>query len=87
MLLHPSEEVNDKVLPYILVFKSCQAYMVNIETMFINKFHEKEPPVVFHKEHWSKILGAILGMKTIYRRKHNIKIINTKQQAGQWIYC
>ena len=64
-------------------FKSCQAYMVNIKTMFIDKFREKEPPIVFHKEHCSKILGEILGMKTIYCSNHNIKLVIPKQRAGQ----
>ena len=74
--------VNDKGLPDILASKSYQAYMGNTSTIFINKFREKEPPIVFHKEHWSKILGAILVMKTIYWRKHNIKLVNPKQQEG-----
>ena len=81
--LHPSYKVNGKVLPDILAFKSFQAFMVNLKTVFINKFREKEPPVVFHKEHWSKIIGAILGMKTTYCRTYNTKLVNPKQQAGK----
>ena len=83
LLLHPSEKEDDKGLPDILAFKSCTAYMRNLKTMFIDKFREKEPTIVFHKYHWSKSLGAILGMKNIYCRKHNIKLVNPKQQAGQ----
>ena len=66
LLLHPPEKGNDKGIPDLLEFKSCQVNMGNLKTMVINKFREKEPPIVFHKEHWSKILGKILGMKTIY---------------------
>ena len=39
LLLHPSEKVNDKGLPDLLAFKSCQSYMGNLKTMFIDKFH------------------------------------------------
>ena len=65
LLLNPSEREDDTELPGLLVFKSCTSYMVNLKTMFIDKFREKEPPIFFHKDHWSKILRAILGMKTI----------------------
>ena len=84
LLLHTSEKGNGKGLPFLLAFKSCQYYMGNLNTMFINKFHEKEPPIVFHKEHWSKTLGVILGMKTVYWGKQNIKLVNPNQQAGMW---
>ena len=83
VLLHPSEKEDDKGLPNILAFKSCAVYMGNLKTMFIDKFREKEPPIVFFKDHWSKILGEILGMKTIYCRKHNNRLVNTKQRSGQ----
>ena len=83
LLLHPPEKEYDKGLPDLLVFKSCIAYMGNLKTMFIDKFREKETPIVFHKYHWSKTLGAILSMKTIYCWEHTIKIVNPKQRAGQ----
>ena len=83
LLLHPSEKRNDKWLPYLLAFNSCHAYMVNPKKIFLKNFREKEPPVVFHKENWSKILDAILGMKTIYCRKHNIKLVNPKKLSGK----
>ena len=79
LLLHPSEKEDDKGLPDLLVFNSFTAYMEDLKTMFIDKFHEKEPSIFFHKGHWSKILSAILGMKTIYCRNNNIKIFDTKQ--------
>ena len=41
LLLHPSSKVNDKGLPDILSFESCQFYMGYLKTMFINKFLEK----------------------------------------------
>ena len=72
------EKENGKGLPDILAFKSCQANMRNLKTLFINKFFEKEPPMVFHKEHWSKILDGILSMKTVYCRKHNIRLVDPK---------
>ena len=40
-------------------------------------------PIVFYNYHWSKILSAILGMKTIYCKKHNIRLVNPKQRAGR----
>ena len=83
LLLHPSEKEDYKGLPDILSFKSCTSYMGNLKKMFIDEFREKEPPIVFHKDHWSKILGAILSMKTIYCRKHNIRLVNPKKRAGQ----
>ena len=85
-LLHTLERRNGKGLYDLLDFKPCESYMGNLNTLFTNKFREKEPPIVFHKEHWSKILGSILGMKTDYCRNHNIKLVNTKQRSGKWIY-
>ena len=85
-MLQPPEEVNGKVLPNILPFNLCQSYMGNLKTMFINKFREKEPTIVFCKEHRSKILGTILGMKTVYRMKRNIKLVNPNQRSGKGIY-
>ena len=82
-LLHTSEKGDSKGLHYLLAFKSFQSYMGNLETMFINKFRKKEPPIFFHKKNWGKIPGAILGMKTVYYRKNNIKPSNKKQQAGK----
>ena len=60
--------------------------MGNLKTLFINKFREKELPIVSHKENWSKILGAILGMKNVYYRNQNINLVNSKQRAGKRIY-
>ena len=54
-----------------------------MKTMLTKKFREKESPIVFRKEYWSKIKGAILGMKPDYFRKHNTKLVNIKQQAGK----
>ena len=59
LLLHLPEKEDDKWLPDLLTFKSCTSHMGNLKTMFIDKFREKEPPIVFHKDHWSKSLGAI----------------------------
>ena len=42
--------------------------------------------IVLHKEHCSKILGVILGMKTDYWSKHNTKLMNPKNLADKWIY-
>ena len=84
LLLHPSENEDPKELPDLLAFKSCTAYMGNLKIMFMDKFRENKPPLVFHREIWSRILSAILNMKTIYYRKHNIRLVNTKQRAGQW---
>ena len=83
LLLHPSENEYPKELPDILAFKSCTAYMGNLKIMFMDKFRENKPPMVFHRDHWSRILSEILSMKTIYCRKHNIRLVNPKQQAGQ----
>ena len=41
LLLNPLEKVNDKGLPDILAFESCQVYMGYLKAMFINKFREK----------------------------------------------
>ena len=57
-----------------------------MKTVFINKFCEEEPPIVFYKEHLSKILGEILGMKTVYYSTHNIKLVNPKKLADKGIY-
>ena len=57
-----------------------------IKKMFMDKSRENKPPTVFHSDHCSRIRSAILGMKTIYCRKHNIRLVNPKQRAGQWIY-
>ena len=57
--------------------------MGNLNTIFTKKIRERDTPVVFHKEHWSKILAAACAMKTEYGRKNNIKFINTKQWAGK----
>ena len=86
LLLHPPEKEDDKWLPDLLAFKYCTAYMGNLKTMFMDKFREKKPPIVFHRDHWSRILSAIFGMKTIYCTKHNIGIVNPKQRSGQRIY-
>ena len=63
LLLNSPEKEDDKGLPDLLAFNSCTVYMGNLRTMFMDKFRKKEPPIVFHKDHWSKILGAILGIK------------------------
>ena len=42
--------------------------------------------MVFHRDHWSRILSVILNMKNIYFRKHNTRLVNPKQRAVQWIY-
>ena len=86
LLLHAPENEYHKGLPDLLAFKSCTAYMGNLKTMFMDKFRENKPPKVFHRDHWSRILSAILNMKTIYCRKHNIRLVNTKKRSGQWIY-
>ena len=83
LLMHPPENEDDKGLPDILALNSCTAYMENLKIMLIDKFRENEPPIVFHRDHWSRILNAILAMKTIYCRKNNIRLVNTKQRAGQ----
>ena len=82
-MLHPSEKGNGKDLPNVLDFNSCTSYIGNLKAMFTNKLGERNPPIIFHKEPWSKILGAIMDMKTYYFRKHGIKIINPKQQANK----
>ena len=64
LLLHPSENEYPKELPDLLAFKSCTAYMGNLKIIFMKKLREKEPSIVFHKDHRSKFLGAILDMKT-----------------------
>ena len=64
LLLHPPEKEEDKGLPDLLAFKSCKDYMGNLKIIFMKKLREKEPPIVFHKDHRSKFLGAILDMKT-----------------------
>ena len=86
LLLHPLENQYDKGLPDLLAFKYCTAYMGILKTMFMDKFREKKLPIVFHRDHCSRILSAILGMKNIYCRKHNIRLVNPKQRAGQWIF-
>ena len=86
LLLHPPENEDHKGLPDLLAFNSCTAYMGNLKTMFMDKFQEKEPNIFFHRDYWGKILSAILGMKNINCRKHNIRHVNPKQRAGQWIY-
>ena len=63
LLLHLPEKEDDKGLLDLLAFMSCTAYVGNLKTMFIDKLREKLTPIFFHKEHWSKILGAILGMQ------------------------
>ena len=54
--------------------------MENLKTVFTNKFHERDPTVVFHKEHWSKILESVCTIKMEYCRTKNINLINTKQR-------
>ena len=49
----------------------------------MDKFREKAPPIVFYKDHWSEILSAILVMNTIYCRKHNIRLVDSKKRSGQ----
>ena len=82
-LLHPSEIEDPEELPDLLEYKYCTAYMVNLKRMFMDKFRENSPPLVFHSDNWSRILSAILSMKTMYCRKHNIRLVNPKQRAGQ----
>ena len=82
-LLHPSENEDPKELPDLLAYKTCIAYMGNLKIMFMDKFRENTQPLVFQREHWSRILAAILSMKTEYRGKHNIRLVNPKQRAGQ----
>ena len=82
-LLNTSENEDTKELPDLLAFKSCTAYMGNLKITFMEKFLENKPPLVFYRDHWSRILSAILNMKTIYCEKHNIRIVNPKQRAGQ----
>ena len=57
--------------------------MENLKTVFTNKFHERDPPVVFNKEHWSKILESVCNMKIKYFRTNNIELNITKQQEGK----
>ena len=83
LLLHPSENEDPKELPDLLAYKSCTAYTGNLKIMFMDKFRENTPPLVFHRDNWSRILSAILNMKTIYCRKHNIRLVNPKKRAGQ----
>ena len=83
LLLHPSENEDPKELSDILAFKFCTSYMGKLKTMFIDKFRENQPPKVFYRDHWSRILSAILNMKTIYCRMHNIRLVNPKQRAVQ----
>ena len=85
-LLHPSENEDPKELPDLLSYKTCTAYMGNLKITFMDKFRENTQPLVFKREHWSRILSTILSMKTEYCRKHNIRLVNPKQRAGQWIY-
>ena len=40
--------------------------MRNLKTMLNNKFRESDPPVVFHKPHWSKMFTAVCAMKMEY---------------------
>ena len=82
-LLHPSENEDPKELPDLLAYKYCTAYMGNLKIMFMDKFRENTQPLVFQRENWSRILTAILSMKTMYCRKHNIRLVNPKQRAGQ----
>ena len=82
-LLHPSENEDPKELPDLLAYKSCTAYMGNLKIMFMDKFRENTQPLVFHRENCSRILSAILGMKTIYCRKNKTRLVNPKQRAGQ----
>ena len=82
-LLHPSENEDPKELPDLLAYKSYTAYMGNLKIMFMDKFRENTQPLVFQRESWSRSLTAILSMKTMYCRKHNIRLVNPKQQAGQ----
>ena len=82
-LLHPSENKDPQELPNLLAYKTCTSYMGILKIMFMDKFRENTPPLVFHRENWSRILSAILSMKTIYCRKHNIRLVNPKQRAGQ----
>ena len=81
--LHPSETEDPKELPDLLEYKTCTAYMGNLKIMFMEKFRENKKPLVFQREHCSRILAAILSMKTEYCRKHNIRLVNPKQRAGQ----
>ena len=81
LLLNPLEKVNGKVSPNILAFKSYTEYVGNMKTITTVNFCEMEPTIFFHKEHWSKILGKILIMKTFYCGNHNIKLIINNQQA------
>ena len=83
LLLHPSKNEDPKELPDLLAFKSCTAYMGNLKIIFMEKFRENKPPLVFHRDNWSRILSANLNMKTIYCRKQNTRLVNPKQRAGQ----
>ena len=49
-LLHPSENEDPKELPDLLAYKSCTSYMGNLKIMFMDKFRENTPPLVFHRE-------------------------------------
>ena len=64
LLLHTPLNEDQKGLPYLLAFKSCTAYMSNLKTMFMDKFREKEPPIVFHKDHWSCTIPNISRLCT-----------------------
>ena len=82
-LLHQSENEDPKELPDLLAYKTCTAYMGNLKIMFMDKLRENTQPLVFQREHWSRILAAILSIKTEYCRKHKIRLVNPKQRAGQ----
>ena len=60
--------------------------MGTLKTMFTNKFRKGGLPVVFQKEHWSKILCAVCKTKMEYFNKNNTNLTNTKQREGKWLY-
>ena len=64
--LHPSENEDPKELPDLLAYKSCISYMGNLKIMFMDKLQENTQPLVFQRDNWSRILSAILSMKTMY---------------------
>ena len=87
LLLYPTENEDPKELPDLLAYKPCTAYMGHLKIMFMDKFRENTPPLVFHRENWSRILSAILSMKLFTAGSiiSGLSIPNN-EQVSEYIY-